>query len=466
MAIDTSHKIFTDVTTPTFPPETYLEGQVSEENFYIEHSVYTAVEDGLDLLHIGLNVIPLDENLQAPELLFKNLCTSTSLSDMTWITMMRNFDNVGVITGKKSQNLFVVRCNTLEAYEYLEAHLGSKMGWVSKTSDCWDAWFFCAEGVVSNRRYSHSMTILGHEKVVEFPGCRSANGITSEWIKYDYHRPHVLYKEEMDEFFPNVMIMPFRDTNDAAHSIEKYKQAMSIINDPENLTDIDKAYIFSETHYFGNGTSGAGKKSVFRALIARGQIESIYNFRASLRELEAISTPCRKTISKYLNEFERKGLIEHLSESPLGNRYKLKKCKIDHIKKLPLNVENLINLPPHDIWTSRSGLGACTKEIVELLIALNKKNLLYTAKDISNNLTVSYPTVLKRLKQLRALGLAVKIGGRWKIVVENIEPSNFDGISKKLGVDGKYKTRKKQTDFDRQKYSVFLSEINKKKVCI
>jgi len=459
MIIDTSFVNITHVSTCTLPSKTELEVQSTQDNLFIDQKILTAVDIGLELISIGLNVIPLDANLNAPVWVFKNLCSSTTLSDMSWIRIMRDYDNVGVITGKKSQNLFVVRCKTQKAYEDLEAHLGTKMDWVSKTGDCWDTWFFCDLGFVSNRKYSQGMKILGHEKVVEYPGCRSLNGVTSEWVRKVCWHPHILDADDMEEFFPNIIITPMRNLNDNAHSIEKYKQAVSIINDPEELSDIDKAYAFSETFNFGKGLSGAGKQSVYRALIERGKQESTNNFRASLRELEAMSTPRIKTISKYLKEFERKGLIELLSTSPMGTRYRLTNNKFCHIKRLPKNVVNLSNLPVHDIWTSRSGLGACTKNIVEFLIAKDSQNELFTAKDISNRTNVSYATVCKRLKQLRELELVVKNGMCWKIDLKNINPSNFDTIAKKLRVDGKYNARKKQASFDRQKWCVYLAKI-------
>lgn len=412
-----------------------------------------AIDVAWDFASMHFSVIPLDpEGNHNPNLL-KYLSNSTKFSPDKILDLSQNFHNFGVVTGRSSINLFVVRCYTENSYETALALLEEKVNWITKSNNYWDLWFICFDGMVSNSDFIYDAEILGHQNIILIPGCTNQHGTISKWIKRDTFFPTILHSEDMKKYFRDVMVTPMRKKLEEG---EVFRITQVSTNNGE-LNQFEKAELIGKNYRFGKGKTGTNKRLLYKALVDRAKKENPNEFRATIRELEILTQISYASIVKYLGEFQDLGLIKLNSRSATGNKYRL--CLNRNFYITNSDCYNDIKVAKfliHDVWSSR-GLGSCSKAIMEYLLQSYEIQNSFSAKDISHGVGISLTTTYKKINELNHFRLLSKQQGKWTVDFAQLNSVNLDNIAKELGASGSVQRRRNRIDRQRQEYCLRLA---------
>jgi hypothetical protein len=414
---------------------------------------------GLYFQYRGFSVIPLGNDLLVPKAAAAYLSSSIKFSATSLERVMWDYHNLGVITGKNSRNLFIIRAENVEVYEKLLDRLGDLETWVSITKNEYDIWFFCKSGVVSNATLFPGAKILGHGKVIPVPGNRIAGEITTFWVEHNSILPTELCEEQMQVLFPNIFISPVSNQAERDKlSRESYLglPSMTISNSAE-CTEIEQYLLSANNQSMGKGKIGLNRQSVLNAMCFRASKEDRNNFRATHREISLLSGVPLSSIGGCLHYLLNNNLIEIQSKKLEGNRYRLcSNARFDHITTGSNNVVKLVKLPVHDIWTTH-GLSLCGKEIAECLIKAATFDRRLSAIEISKETSISTNTVRTKLNQMYALDLVQKEHRRWFTDPILFKPELLDEKAGLMEVNGCTQRKKDKIRNEREYFAVQIT---------
>jgi len=394
----------------------------------------------------GFSLIPLNERLYTPVDAIIYASNSAKLSHDEITLASREYPNIGVVTGNKSMNLFVVECNSEKSFEFMRKHLGNYACWISYFERKWSIWLLCVCGTVFNTVYRKDVVIKGCNSFVILPGSRSLDGEKSKWIAQDGPLPPIFDKDKMEGYFETVRYC--KKTDQPIYVT--YTPMPNQLSFPhQGLPTLDELWLFAEEYDFGKGRTGAGMQSLYFALLKRAKVESPTNFRATSRELAELAGITEKTARKYLKKLISLGFVEFFKKKSLGFHYSLVKPRNFYpINYCPINGVKLTHCAYRDIWTS-FGFGKCGQKIIEILLPAEKR---LSVIEISEAVSYSTITVRKRLSQMEQFGLVSKTSSGWAIVYAGLNEENLTKIEKSLGVNGSIAKKKKIHEKERKKF--------------
>ncbi|MCL4559515.1 MAG: hypothetical protein M1281_02735 [Chloroflexi bacterium] len=260
--------------------------------------------------------MPLIENSNEPVLKHWGKLTTTRLPE----DGLREFfkgNNLAVIPGKLSNNLFVIDCFDALTFKRISDYLGSTMNWVVTTSQGHQIWLRCRDGEIYNHDGKGSRTI-GHNNFVIVPPSRDSQGDTFYWEKRDGELPTLLSWYEFQEMIPGIRLRFSADRHSGF--VETYSPTIWKRWNYRNKPDIAELFDWAEGHSWKGRTSSTDKM-VFLNCCARAADESIEAFHASVREIAEMSGVTHKTAGKSLRRLTTSGLIKFIDSGPRGNRY-------------------------------------------------------------------------------------------------------------------------------------------------
>ena len=180
--------------------------------------------------------------------------------------------NIGVRTGRLSQNLFVLDCDSAEAYESVGKALQSRSisSWVRNGVDGGQYWLRCAEGEIANCKFGE-IDVLGNRLYTLAPPSIHPSGTVYEWLSMEGTLPPVVSVQDID-FLPlrlqstthkaknqktselpdvaNRVIIERDASEYASNSEAEYAACMSLVNrgwSDEQILRIFKS--FAPSHY-------------------------------------------------------------------------------------------------------------------------------------------------------------------------------------------------------------------------
>lgn len=158
------------------------------------------LESAYQLHSIGLNVFPQPYGKKAGVPWKKLQCTRLRWDDLN--RLFAGLCNIAVMVGRTSRNLFVIDCESEEAFaEHLLAaskrHLNP---WVVKTARGGHLYFFCADGEVQDIRPGTlpDAEIRGSSGYVLCPPSLHPSGVTYTWLIQESDEPPTVAKEQID----------------------------------------------------------------------------------------------------------------------------------------------------------------------------------------------------------------------------------------------------------------------------
>lgn len=424
---------------------------VNSSNISREYdNIDMAYSIGMELLSKHLSVITLNENLQPPQTHKEYLSSSFRMNEKLLRMSLPYNPNLGVLTGKLSMNLFVLRAQSMRSFQEIGPTFSEKLMWVSRCENTYFAWFLCWDGIVTNSIDTYTVDVLGDKQIVVVPGSKLPDGSCAEWHIHEGTFPPIIYHSDFDQSPLNGIRIKHENASDTQDQIKKYVYAGSDRNGP---TVIDKLILFAELHDFGKGIKGINKRLLFRALIQRAKHDTHSDFRATPRELEQMTTISRKSIVKYLREFQRDGLLTKIRNTDLGNRYSFELAG-QILPKVSMNNHDVtsIEISNHECWSSR-GLGSSGKTIIELLLKATDDQHL-DILTISRLTGVNRITVSKKLKLMSQFKLVKKLDGSWVVDKTQLTVENMNFIARELGVNGFFRKRKERSDNERREYLI------------
>lgn len=415
----------------TFPlPEIYT--NVLE---IIEHP------EPIELHQKGFSVLPLDSNCTLPSETLGHLYNvSISPRELKkYVDIVKNF---GVLTGPCSKDLFVLQCQSQKSVERYKKDLGRKSYWISSCPEGYNIWLLSNFGTVKSKKFSEQTRIIGNRNLIVLPNSCYQSGEIITWIEKTGEYPPTIDEATMRNVFEHFKVSP------SAQKVQKEEQ----IDCSQFLSDTELNRVLAEHidwSIFGRTTTF---KSLYLALLDRARKEKPSRFRASCREVGALSSLSTKTVTKNLSILISKNIIKIVEKSNNGNIYSL----TNEIQKYH-TTENVIGsvvllqeLGLHDVWTWH-GFGSTGKNIAQYLIKTTQKGLHPTVKNIVDHTKHAKTTVVKRLKQMQKANLVWSEGNYWYSEMSRF--NDLDTIAVDIQVSETLERKKRQRQDESRRYA-------------
>jgi predicted transcriptional regulator len=425
-------------------------------------------------------------------------------------------NNIAVLTGKLSNNLFVIDCDDQDSFKkYLNLFESRNLAkWVVITSRGGHIWFLSPEGEIDSCKLEENVQVFGNNHyVVAPPSLNKQTGVIYGWGNREGDFPPELSYDEIRDLFPEIKIirrlqgfMPYianevlvnrnlmgyesyseaenaalfslvrlgwddesiielfnhyspphyRSRNRPEQWLKTYmlNPAREIIHVSPYIDKINRAVNWASSQTWNNRT-GAIDKIVFLACCKRAMIEGVNNFRASEREIAELANTTRKTARKSLRRLVRNSVLEIVYDRASGMHYKIRSDIQDYPNKSTVLyfVNGVMSLSLiQHDVWHPKALGKTSHIIYQFLLANEGK----TIPEISEGIKKSKASVTKALEKLSHFRLASKIDGVWSAILRNNR--YFDIIARILGTFGVAEKRKQEYQRERENraYAIFM----------
>lgn len=462
---------------------------------------------------LGFNTFPIFRGTKIP-----------SLAVMRGYQYMRlpryaiNFEfektNIGVMTGRTSNNLFVVDCDNQDTFDEVFSKLEALdlAKWVYRTPHGGHFWFLSEEGEVRNH-VGEGLQIWGQKQYVTIPPSVNQEGELYYWVRLKGNYPPALTSKKIFDLFDEklkvtsqmvdgipaithrVLVLGqsfgYSTNSEAEHAavcalvrcgysddfifylFEKYapphyqknknrKEALykySILPARELIPvepyqdDINNLLVRSFTYTWSHKTDSTDRL-VFIALCERAHYQGIKKFRATIREISELTNLGVDTVIHSIRRLLLLGVIEFISYES-GKYYKINK----HVL-LPnndgtghnINGGNLFTLIKHDVWQPRA-LGKPSLNLVMILLQFPEGK---EKKELATLANRNVRTIEKPLEKLTREGLVTCNQNIYQYV--NLTQTKLDDIARKYGSLGRNNERKTVHEKQRQEYMYWISK--------
>lgn len=421
-------------------------------------------------------------------------------------------NNIAVITGKSSNNLFVLDCDDQDTFKkYLELLESKDLAkWVVITSRGGHIWFLSQEGEIDSGKLEGHAEVWGNNHyVISPPSLNKEAGIIYAWQNREGDFPPRLSFEEIREIFPKLQInrklqgcfsylvneillnknkMDYETNSEAEnagvcslirlgwddksiielfeyyspphYSSEKHpkewlktymlKPARELIQVAPYIDKVKNSILWADSRTW-NPRTGSTDKQVFLACCKRAMIEGMNSFRATEREIGELANITRQTARNSLRRLVQDNILEITPDKLTGTHYKIKEEAQDYPNKATvIYIIGLMSSPliTHDAWHPKA-LGKTSYNVYQYLLENNEKNV----QEISSAIQKSVDTVERALDKLGKYRLAFEKEDVW-----SARPANkryFDYIAKKLGTLGIAEKRKQQYQAERERKAYY-----------
>ena len=155
------------------------------------------VEEAERLYDLGFHVFPIPYGKKIPYGPWKFLQV-TRLHQQSFPELFER-SNVAVMTGRLSENLFVVDCDTFEDYNRVSRELSKReiQTWERNSSRGGQFWFLCSDGEVANEKIG-KIDILGNNKFTIAPPSLHPIGMIYHWNSVEQWLPTTVSLAELD----------------------------------------------------------------------------------------------------------------------------------------------------------------------------------------------------------------------------------------------------------------------------
>jgi predicted transcriptional regulator len=267
----------------------------------IIQSVPSLLSEAEALYAVGLNVFAIQPGSKLPYGPHAFL-TTTRLYGPSLPSLVAG-SNIAVMTGRLSQNLFILDCDSPEAFERIGTALEGRniRAWIRNGARGGQFWLLCREGEVANTKID-KVDVLGNRKYAVAPPSIHPSDMVYEWTAREGNLPPVVSLAQLD-FLPlqlaslgqrranrekqhvlppvaNAVLVEQNIAGYASHSEAEYAVCLSLIgagfNDgmilrlfdqfaPPHYTKVGAAnfqkYVLNAAHTYRNGSEQSVPRS-------------------------------------------------------------------------------------------------------------------------------------------------------------------------------------------------------------
>lgn len=466
----------------------------------------------IEYYNMGFGVIPLIRGRKTPAIEWKNF-QYVRIPFKYAESLFLSSENIGISVGKPSKRLFVIDCDSEEAFNALLKNLenGGLAKWVVKSGRGGHFWFLSHDCFVKNATLK-DIDILGEKKyVVAPPSVHGKTGFIYTWIRKNGTLPPKLDYDQIRKYFPFASVIPNSDYPVVAYQVliegdttkhegdnseAEFAAVVSFVRRGWSDAMIVKAFEhYTPPHFIKRnedaswlkkymidyarrsyepkrdlelinkliawanqlqwkGKAGSTDKRVFLACLNRAKFDNENEFRATNREIADAAAVELKTVRKSVGRLVTKKFLEYASKTRLGTYLRIPK-KLQHnpnVLGCIINGVNQLSLQRHDVWRI-GGLGASSLEIFTVLQNSNKH---LTPNEISIRTGKHISTIYKKLPVLVDYGIIAKDKGKY--LANFVETEYLDGLAERVGLLGKSEAKKETYEEQKSKYAWFRSK--------
>lgn len=422
----------------------------------------TTHEAGRQFYELGFNPIPMKGYSATPAFSEWSYYHATRLQ---WSVLDQALpgNNLAVVTGRTSLNLFVIECFGDHSYQELVTKLGEWAKWTVQTPNSYQIWLLSKDGEIKNSDHRAEIAlrqeeawkgqyrVLGNRSFVLVPPSVGEDGSLYLWTKREGNLPPEISQAELHVRIPGIWLRhvprPRQDNNqEEVPTIGKY---WNILNKPDVAALIE----WSNSHPW-RGRSGSTDRTIFIWCCATAANLSIDDFHFSIREMALLSGVQEKTVHESLKRLSSGGLIRRLGRDGLrGSRYQI----LVDINNYPTvgsvnNISGVVidGFANHEAWHAWA-LGKGGKQIYDFLHELAHDGPGLSFEDLVEGTGKVPATVKSHLQRLSLHGLVYLEDGKWKAADANLE--KLDGVARFYQTNGANERKAQRYQKERRQYA-------------